>query len=148
MNMVERWTKPLPDEKYYIDQQVEAHSVLRLHNRQAPPPLQGEQLDQYERRLTYEVQKVAPNFKELNLYETRGDAFKLLKKQVYADAQQEARRPTQIEPGTLKEVTSYDAAGRPSYSYYGSPSAWMSDFAAPRKSLAGIYAPGLDFKKV
>jgi hypothetical protein len=146
--MVAQWTKPLPDERLYVEEQAAAHETLRSFNRQAPPPLQGEQLDQYERRLTYEVQKCAPNFKVLNLHEAKGDAFKLLKKQVYADAQQEARRPTQIPEGTLREVTRYDAAGRPSYTYYGSPSAWLSDFATPRKRLAGIYAPGLNFKKV
>jgi hypothetical protein len=106
-------------------------------------------LDQYERRLTYEVQKVAPNFKDINLYEAKGDAYKLLKQQAYADAHQEARHPTQIQEGTLREVVSYDQAGRPSYSYFGSPSVWMSAFTAPRKRLVGIstqtergYRPG------
>jgi hypothetical protein len=136
--MVEQWKKPIPEERYYTELQVEAHNVLSPHKRQAPPPLQGEQLDQYERRLTYEVQKYAPNYKELNLYEAKGDAFKLLKKQVYADAQQEARHPTQIPDGELREVTRYDATGRPFYEFAGSPRAWLDNFAAPKKYLASI----------
>jgi hypothetical protein len=136
--MVAQYVKPLPDERLYVEEQARAHEALRPFNRHAPPPLQGEQLDQYERRLTYEVQKVAPNFKDMNLYEARGDAYKLLKQQVYADARQEASSPTQIPEGTLREVVSYDASGRPSYSYFGSPKVWMDMFAAPRKKLAGI----------
>jgi hypothetical protein len=139
--MVEQWTKPIPEERLCIDEQAKAHEALRPFNRQAPPPLQREQLDQYERRLTYEVQKVAPNFKDLNLYEARGDAFKRLKEQVYADARQEARRPTQIPEGTLKEVTNYDQSGRPFYTYFGSPRVWLNDFSSHAKKLAGIYNP-------
>src|ERR1700722_20791985 len=120
--MTAHWTKPLPDERFYADLQVEAHQVLsKFPGRQAPPPLQGEQLDQYDRRLTYEMQKVAPNYKDLNLYDVKGDAYKLLKQQIRADAQQEATRPTMIPDGELKEVVSYDQAGRPSYTCYGSP---------------------------
>jgi hypothetical protein len=137
--MVAQWNKPLPDERFYSDLQVEAHQILsKFPGRQAPPPLQGEQLDQYDRRLTYEIQKVAPHYKDLNLYETRGDAYKLMKEQIKADALQEARNPTMIPEGTLKEVVSYDAAGRPSYTYFGSPSAWLKDFTGEKRRLVGI----------
>jgi hypothetical protein len=112
--MVEQWVKPLPEERFYVELQARAEDVLRPFNRHAPPPLQREQLDQYDRRTTYEVQKVAPNFKDVNLYDAKGDAYKVLKEQVFADALQEARRPTQIPEGTLREVVSYDQAGRPS----------------------------------
>jgi hypothetical protein len=136
--MTAHWTKPLPDERLYVEEQAAAHATLSSFNRQAPPPLQGEQLDQYERRLTYEVQKVAPNFKDMNLNDAKGDAFKLLKRQVYADAQQEARRPTDIPEGTLREVVSYDQAGRPSYTYFGRPSSWMNAFAHDKMRVRGI----------
>jgi hypothetical protein len=126
--MTAHWTKPLPEERLYVEEQATAHATLSPFKRAAPPPLQGEQLDQYERRLTYEVQKVAPNFKDINLYDAKGDAFKLLKKQVYADARQEAHHPTQIPDGELREVVNYDQAGRPSYTFHGSPSAWMKNF--------------------
>ena len=136
--MVTQWTKPLPDEKLYVDEQARAHEALRPFNRHAPPPLQGEQLDSYERRLTYEVQRQAPRFKDLNLYEAKGDAYKLLKEQIYADARQEARHPSQIPEGQLRQVTNYDASGRPFYTFYGSPSVWMSQFSLPKKRVVSI----------
>jgi hypothetical protein len=146
--MVAQWQKPLAEERFYTDLQVEAEQVLsRFPGRHAPSPLQGEQLDQYERRLTYEMQKVAPNYKDLNLYETRGDAYKLMKEQIKADALKEARHPTQIPDGELREVVSHDQAGRPTYSYFGSPRAWMDNFATPKKMLVGIRS-NLSFQKV
>ena len=131
-----------------FDEQAHAEFVLSLHGRHAPAFLNGEKLDQYDRRLTYEVQKCAPNYKDINLYDASGEAYKLLKRQVYVDAQQEAKHPTNIPEGTLKEVTSYDAAGRPSYTYYGSPSAWMKDFAMPKKRLVGIIMDNRSFQKI
>jgi hypothetical protein len=146
--MTPHWTKPLPEERHYVEEQATAHATLSPFKRAAPPPLQGEQLDQYERRLTYEVQKVAPNFKDINLYDAKGDAFKLLKKQVYDDAKQEARRPTQIPEGTLREVVSYDQAGRPSYTYFGSPKSWMNDFAPEKKFVKSILDTRSGWQKV
>lgn len=145
--MVQQWIKPREDEKLFVDEQARAHEVLRTFQRDAPPPLQNERLDQYERRLTYEVQKYAPNYKDINLYQAEGDAYRLLKKQVYADAQQEARHPTNIPDGELREVVSYDQAGRPSYSYFGKPRVWMSEFAFPAKKLIGIQGDGARFSK-
>ena len=136
--MVANWNKPLPDEKVYVDEQAKAHEALRLFNRNAPPPLQGEQFDQYERRLTYEVQKQSPNYKDINLYEAKGDAYKRLKEQVYADAHKEALHPTQIPAGELREVPRYDHAGRISYEFFGSPKAWMREFCYPAKRVASI----------
>jgi hypothetical protein len=137
--MVAQYTKPLPEERFYADLQVEAHQVLsRFPGRQAPPPLPGEQLDTYDRRLTYEMQKVAPNYKDLNLYEARGDTYKLMKEQIKADALKEAHHPTQIPEGELREVVTHDQSGRPMYSYYGSPRAWMDHFAPPKKMVVGI----------
>jgi hypothetical protein len=145
--MTAQWTKPLPEERFYAEEQAKAHAVLTPFNRHAPPPLQNEQLDQYERRLTYEVQKYAPNFKDLNLYDAKGDAFKRLKQQVYEDAHQEGRHPTQIPDGELRQVTHYDASGRPFYEYHGSPRAWIDMFAGPKKRLVGIM-DNRNFQKV
>ena len=145
--MAAQWTKPLPEERFYVEEQARAHAALSPFKRHAPPPLQGEQLDQYERRLTYEVQKQSPRFKDYSLYDTKGDAYKILKDQIYADVAQEAHRPSMIPDGELKEVVSYDQAGRPSYSYYGSPRAWMDTFASPKKRLVGIL-DGRNFQKV
>jgi hypothetical protein len=145
--MADRWVKPLPDERLYIDEQAKAHAVLSPFKRQAPPPLQGEQLDQYERRLTYEVQKQSPRFKDYALYDTKGDAFKIIKDQIYADAAAEARHPTMIPEGELREVVRHDNSGRPFLEFFGSPKAWLKDFTTDKKKLVGIRGDGTQFIK-
>ena len=147
--MNQHWKKPLPEERFYRDEQAMAEGALSPFNRHARAPLQGEQLDQYDRALTYEVQKVAPNYRDVNLYEANGDAYKRLKEQAYADARREALNPTDVPDGELRQVTRYDHAGRPSYVYFGKCSAWLDQFAYPKKRLAGIFAPDLaNMKKV
>jgi hypothetical protein len=71
--------------------------------------------------------------------EARGTVFDLLEKQISEDANREAQRPTMIPDGELREVRRVDHVGRPSYEFYGKPSAWLSMFADDkRKMLTGI----------
>jgi hypothetical protein len=56
--MVQHWSPPREDEKLFFDEQARAHETLRPFNRHAPPPLQNERLDQYERRLTYDTLQI------------------------------------------------------------------------------------------
>jgi hypothetical protein len=128
-------------EHLYTAAQAEAHSVLSMHGRPAPPPLQGEPFLRYDRRLTDEVKRYAPNFKDVSLHDAGGATYPILKKQVFADALQEARRPTMIPEGELREVKRVDQSGRPFSEFYGSPRAWLNDFSAPKKRLAAINAP-------
>jgi hypothetical protein len=64
-----------------------------------------------------------------------GSALDHYEKRYLESAAAEAQRPTNIPDGELRQVTSYDAAGRPSYTYFGKCSTWLSDFAAPKKKL-------------
>ena len=94
----------------------------------APPPMERESDTAYRRRLAEALQQHAPNCKDFNIRHSTGSAFDVLEKQIKADAQREASHPTQIPDGELRERVSYDQAGRPSYSYFGSPRAWMDQF--------------------
>ena len=119
---------------------------IRMHRPTgAPPPLERESEAAYRRRLAETLQQHAPNCKDFNIRQSTGTAFDVLERQIKADAQKEALHPTQIPEGTLKETVSYDQAGRPTYSYWGSPRVWMDHFAAPKKMLVGINTPGLNF---
>jgi hypothetical protein len=133
-------------EHLYTAAQAEAHSVLSMHGRPAPPPLQGESFMRYDRRLTDEVKRYAPNFKDVTL-DAGGATYPILKKQVFADALQEARQPTMIPEGELREVKRVDQSGRPFSEFYGSPRSWLNDFSSPPKRLVGINA-NLSFTKV
>src|SRR5271163_3943686 len=107
---------------------------FRMHRPSgAPAPLERENATAYRRRLAEALQQHAPNCKDFNIRHSTGTAFDVLERQIKSDAQREAQHPTQIPDGTLKEVVTHDQAGRPSYTYYGSPRAWMDNFASPKK---------------
>ena len=128
--------------------QADYDPLFRMHRPTgAPPPMERESETAYRRRLAEALQQHAPNCKDFNIRHSTGSAFDVLERQIKSDAQREALHPTQIPEGTLKEIVSYDAAGRPSYSYFGSPRAWMDNFATPKKMLVGI-RNNLSFQKV
>jgi hypothetical protein len=129
-------------EHLFTEKQAEAHSILSLHGREAPPRLQGERLDSYDRRLTDLIAQTSPKFKDVNLRDAGSATYPILKKQVFEDSQREALHPTNIPEGTLREVKRVDPTGRPFSEFFGSPRTWLDQFAAPRKRLAGIYHPG------
>src|SRR5580700_10336850 len=100
------------DEDALRDTQADYDPLFRLHRPTgAPPPLEREPPTAYRRRLAETLQQHAPNCKDFNIRHSTGSAFDVLEKQIKTDAEREARHPTQIPEGTLKEVVSYDAAG-------------------------------------
>jgi hypothetical protein len=133
-------------EHLYVAIQAEAHSILSLHGREAPPRLQGETLEKYDRRMTDVVAQTSPKFKDLNLRGATSDIYPVLKKQVYEDSHREALHPT-VPDGELREVKRVDQSGRPYSEFYGSPKSWLDMFSQPKKRLAGINA-SLNFTKV
>ena len=75
----------------------------------------------------------------VNLHEVRGSAFDLLKKQVYEDAMREAKHPTRIPDGQLREVRKLDESGRPIIEFCGKAGSWMQNFSTgTTKRLTGI----------
>src|SRR5580692_8816899 len=98
--------------------QAEYDPLFRLHRPTgAPPPMERENNTAYRRRLAETLQQHAPHCKDFNIRHSTGSAFDVLEKQIKADAGMEARYPTMIPEGSLKEVVTYDGAGRPSYTY-------------------------------
>jgi hypothetical protein len=47
----------------------------------------------------------------------------------------EARHPTKVPDGELKEVHRVDAAGRPYSEFVGRPSVWLNEFADSRRRM-------------
>jgi hypothetical protein len=136
------------DENALNATQADYDPLFRMHRPTgAPPPMERESETAYRRRLAEALQQHAPNCKDFNVRHSTGTAFDVLERQIKADAQKEALHPTQIPDGELKEVVNYDQAGRPSYTYFGSPRAWMDNFATPKKMLVGIRS-NLSFQKV
>ena len=81
---------------------------------------------------------VAADLQDVKTDHLYGSALDHYEQRYFELAAAEASRPTNIPEGTLKEVTKYDATGRPFYEFYGSPSTWMNDFAGDKKYLKSI----------
>jgi hypothetical protein len=120
------------------DTRAKYGEVLDQFDVPTPRPFPDEMNEQYRRRALPVLQKHAPNFQNVRVDDARGSAFELLEKQIYEDASREARNPTQVPAGELKEMRRVDQAGRPYYEYFGSPSVWLSTFSTGKKRLIGI----------
>jgi len=123
--------------------------IFKPRGTSAPDFSDREPLDHYRKRMMNKAAPfVAADLQEVKTEHLYGSALDHYENEYFKSAAAEAVRPTNIPEGTLKEVVHYDAAGRPSYTYHGSPSVWMSTFTRPKKRLAGIYTSGLNFQKV
>jgi hypothetical protein len=111
---------------------------LQPFNRSAPKPFPEETRDEYRRRALPILQNYAPGMQDVKVHDARGTAFDMIEKQTFEAAAREARHPTQIPDGELREVKRLDQSGRVSYEFFGKASAWMNDFHPGRKKVVGI----------
>jgi hypothetical protein len=120
-------------EKGVQDARAEYQEILGAFNRPAPVPFPDEHPDQYRSRALPIVQPYARGFENVNLRDLRDkNNFNFVERQIQEAARQEARHPTNIPDGELKEVTRYDATGRPFYEFFGKPNSWMRQFMPDR----------------
>jgi hypothetical protein len=129
----------------YVDKETQIQETrakydeaLQPFNRNAPRPFPEETHEEYRRRALPILQNYAPGMQEVKVHDMRGSAFDMIERQSFEAAHREARSPTNIPEGELKEVRRYDQAGRPFYEFYGKPSTWMDTFSATKKKLVGI----------
>jgi hypothetical protein len=124
--------------------------VFRPRNASAPAFLDNEHTDHYRKRMMNKAAPfVAADLQSVKVDDLYGSALDHYEQRYFESAAAEAQRPTNIPQGELREVKKIDASGRPIVEYYGSPSAWMDMFSAPKKKLVGIrtetergYRPG------
>jgi|SRR5271166_6537524 len=132
----------LATERETLNREIQAkydESAFSLFpGRSAPRALEGESPEQYRKRLASMALAYAPGLQNIKMDDARGTAFDLVEKQVLDAVASEARHPTLIPDGELREVTRYDQAGRPFTEFYGRPSAWLSQFTGRKRRLAGI----------
>lgn len=117
-------------------------AVFRPNRMPTPRYLDGEKLDQYRKRLMNKaLPLVSADLQHVKTDDIFGTGLDHYEKRFLKSAHAETLRPTNVPTGELKQVTRYDASGRPYYEFFGSPSAWMSQFCYPKKRLAGILNP-------
>jgi hypothetical protein len=113
--------------------------VFRPRNARAPEFLDKEPIDHYRKRLmTKAAPFVAADLQEVKTDHLYGSALDHYEQRYFESAAAETARPTNVPNGTLKQVTKYDATGRPFYEFYGSASAWMNDFGGDKKYVKSI----------
>jgi hypothetical protein len=123
--------------------------VFGPSGRPTPRYLDTDNNDHFRKRLMDAARPlVSAELQKVKTQDLYGSALDHYESEYLKSAKAEAQRPTNIPAGELRQVTKRDAGGRPYYEYFGSAGAWMRDFGQEKKRLAGIYAPGLDFKKV
>jgi hypothetical protein len=129
------------------ERETENDAIRRKYNdeifgpsgRPTPRYLDSDNPDQYRKRCMEAARSlVSEELQKVRTQDLYGSALDHYEGEYFKSAKSEAQRPTNIPEGQLKEVVDYDAAGRPSYTYHGSPKVWMSDLAMPKKRLAGI----------
>jgi hypothetical protein len=114
-------------------------SVFRPNKISTPSYFDHESFDGQRKRLMNKAKPlVSEDLQKVRTDDIFGSALDHVAHQYFESAAAEARRPTKVLEGELREVTRYDQGGRPYYEYYGSPSAWMSNFAMPKRFITSI----------
>lgn len=136
-----RLPKQMTDADYaaMADAQVRADRVCLMHGKRAPRPLDGENLMAYRRRLAGELKEHSPSWKDIDLRVIADDtAFGNIETVIYNDAENAGLHPVAAGEDFLREIIEPDITGRKISKFVGRPSAWMNQFSAPKRRLAGI----------
>ena len=130
--------KAVTDADYAVmaDEQARADAVYGGFGERAPAPLQGETTAAYRIRLAKGLQKHSKAWANVVLKDLPVTALDVATQQIYADAVVAARSPDGVPVGQLRPIRRSDASGRQITEFVGDPSAWMSDFRTPPRSIA------------
>jgi hypothetical protein len=94
--------------------------------------LEGEGVTQYRKRLAAELKQHSPAWKNVDVAGLYGAAFDVAETQIFADAEREARHPTNIPKGEVVTRVTSDAVGRPITRFFAShPGAVWDKFKPP-----------------
>ena len=126
------------DKPRFIAAQAEAQKVAQAFgdSMDAPPPMHGELLPDYRRRLLTPYQKHSKRWKDKDLEQVHESVLDIAGEQIFADALDAANHPTDLPMGVLRRRTTTDQAGRVIHSFVGSDegAAWR-EFMSPTRNL-------------
>jgi hypothetical protein len=129
---------PEPREKL-VAVQSKWEGVARAFGDSVPEPafLRGETTMQYRQRMAKRFKQHSPTWKDVDVSIIYGGGFDVAESQIFADAQREAKHPTNIPVGTLIERIEPDAAGRSISKFYGDPGVTWAPFKLPTRRITG-----------
>jgi hypothetical protein len=122
----------------FWERQSAADTACRAWGAAAVPPLHGEQLLDYRRRLMRPLMKHSKEFAAVDLDELREPLLTPIEKSVFADAIRASHDNSSVPADYLREVTTTDHTGRRITNFYGMPKTWMREFSGQRRRLIGI----------
>jgi hypothetical protein len=116
----------------FADAQQQADRIYTGFSQSAPPPMAGEQLLNYRKRLLRPLQQHSKEFSAVDLARLDRQTLAGVESRIYADAMQVASNPSNLcGRGEMRAVQHRDATGRQITEYFGDPRAWLDDFAPP-----------------
>jgi hypothetical protein len=121
--------------------QAKADVIYRLFDSQAPQPrvLQGESPLGYRQRVASELKRHSPAWRDVEVRTLPTAAFEVAERQIYADAEREARAPTNVPAGQLIErVERCDKTGRCISRFFGDPEVTWGPFKLATRSVTGM----------
>ena len=126
------------DERAAIaDAQANADMVCQSWSGSARPPMQGERLLDYRRRLLRPWMGYSKEFRDVEVNTLDEPLLTPIERRVFADAIA-ASDPSIAPEGQLRCTRRRDQTGREIYEYHGEPKSWMAAFAGQRRRVIGI----------
>jgi hypothetical protein len=115
------------------DIQARADRASSAWGKSAPPPMDGERIGPYRRRVARQHQQHSANWRDVDLGQLHGQSLRVAADQIFADSFDASRAPESYGD-CLREVVRRGPLGHIIKEYYGSPSAWMDQFrGGPRR---------------
>jgi hypothetical protein len=138
--MANRNTYPRQDYHAAREPQARADEIYRAFDARAPAPrvLEGEGALGYRHRVANDLKRHSATWRDVEVRSLPLAAFEVAEKQIYADAQREARAPSNVPRGQLVERIESDRTGRHITKFFGDPAACWDMFKAPHKNVIGI----------
>jgi hypothetical protein len=122
----------------FYEHQSMADTAWRAWSGAAPPPLSGERLLDFRRRLLRPLMKHSTQFSSVDVDELHEPLITPIEKSVFSDAIQASTDNSSVPEDFLREIVTVDKTGRRISSFIGQPRSWMKEFAGQRRRLIGI----------
>lgn len=115
--------------------QSRADAIRIQLGERAEVPLVGESVANYRRRMLTKIQPLSSRWKDIDLSEFKSDAsFANVEEQIYADATESARSPSNIAEGSIRAVRKTSETGHVITDYVGNGAHFVQAFS-PRASM-------------
>lgn len=123
--------KPLPemDRSALAAIQSKADSVHIQLGARAEPPMVGESPDSYRRRMARSIQSLSPRWKDTKLDALAEDVFSNIEVDIYKDALESAKTPSNLTAGSIRAVEKIGPGGHKITDFVGNGAHFIKAFS-------------------